>query len=304
MHSRNFVVCDSEPEYARHLAERIMERKDMVFQMHTFSDGGNVFQYSKKQKIDILLMEDTYPREMRQKIPCEYRFVLARSKEVELSENETAVWKYQSAEGILAEIVTAMLEDEKTVVPLNISEKDGKIIGVYSPIHRIGKTNYALRMGRKLAKKEKVLYLNLEEYSGGNRRFPESRGQTLADLLYFSGQENPDFGLRLSTMTVQQGELDYIPPMDVTRDLGQTEEWEWRKLLIQILKQSIYTVVILDLSDSVNGLYELLTLCDQVYTPYIKEPEAFAKLQQYEENLRILGYESVLEHTVKVEQRT
>ena len=47
------------------------------------------------------------------------------------------------------------------------------LIGVYSPIHRIGKTKFALRLGRQIAEKVPVLYLNLESYSGGNYYFPE-----------------------------------------------------------------------------------------------------------------------------------
>ena len=40
------------------------------------------------------------------------------------------------------------------------------MIGIYSPVHRIGKTKFALRLGQKMARQVPVLYLNLEGYSG------------------------------------------------------------------------------------------------------------------------------------------
>lgn len=63
--------------------------------------------------------------------------------------------------------------------------------------------------------------------------------------------------------------------------------------------ESIYKVIILDLGDTVDGLYDLLGRCSKVYTPYIEEGAAKAKLNQYEENLRSAGYGEILKKTVR-----
>ncbi len=181
----------------------------------------------------------------------------------------------------------------------------GELIGVYSPIHRIGKTRFALELGKELARKEPVLYLNLEEYSGGSYYFPDETGQTLADLLYYARQEKGNLGLRISTMAGQDGELDYILPMPYVQDLQGVSGEEWLKLFEKILENCIYQKVILDLGDSVNGLFQILEICHTVYTPYIEDELARAKLNQYAENLRKTGREKVLEKTVqkKLKQR-
>ena len=54
-----------------------------------------------------------------------------------------------------------------------------------------------------------------------------------------------------------------------------------------------------DLGDTVDGLYDLLGRCSKVYTPYIEEGAAKAKLNQYEENLRSAGYGEILKKTVR-----
>lgn len=176
---------------------------------------------------------------------------------------------------------------------------EGQLIGVYSPVHRIGKTKYALELGRELSKEGPVLYLNLEEYSGTSYYFPEETEHNLTDLLYYLRQDKANIGLRISAMAGRSGALDYISPMPVIQDLRAVEEAEWLRLFEALFDQSIYKSVILDLGDGVNGLYRILRECRTVYTLYTDEPVSLAKLKQYFENLRRTGYEDVLEHTIQ-----
>ena len=74
---------------------------------------------------------------------------------------------------------------------------------------------------------------------------------------------------------------------------------EWLELFDKVLDQCIYEKIILDLGDSVNGLFEILKNCRTIYTPYIEEPAARAKLSQYAENLRKTGLECIIERTIQ-----
>ena len=77
--------------------------------------------------------------------------------------------------------------------------------------------------------------------------------------------------------------VDYIAPIRAEQDFREVTKEEWNQLLDLILEKSIYKVIILDLGDTVDGLYDLLGRCSKVYTPYIEEGAAKAKLNQYEE---------------------
>lgn len=194
-------------------------------------------------------------------------------------------------------ILTDTVKQEK--YPICQTGIIGNLIGVYSPIHRIGKTKFAMEMGKELAKKGPVLYLNMEEYAGGDYYFHDQTGQTLADLLYYARQEKDNFGLRISMMAGQDEELDYILPMPYVQDLQGVSVDEWMKLFDRILENCIYKVIILDLGDSISGLFQILEKCDTVYTPYIEDDAAHAKMNQYVENLRKTGKEKVLEKTIQ-----
>ena len=44
--------------------------------------------------------------------------------------------------------------DKERAVAKTLRKTRGSLIGVYSPIHRIGKTKYALELGKELAEKD------------------------------------------------------------------------------------------------------------------------------------------------------
>ena len=183
-------------------------------------------------------------------------------------------------------------------------ERRGKVIGIYSPIHRIGKTKFAIELGKEMGREESVLYINLEPFARGGY-FHEREEGDLGNLLYFGSQENQNLGLCISIMVEQMDKLDYIKPMVFIEDLFRVEGKMWKEVIAKILEESIYTTIILDISDGIKDLFGLLEFCDTVYTLYIEEPIAMDKLKQYTDNLIKTGYDSVLEHTIqkKVELR-
>lgn len=297
MHPKNFVICDVEKEYAKNLMQAVGARKDLGFQMHLFQDLEHLEAFAQKKKIHIMLLGEEYPAARRQEICADERYVLVKGEACELLSDEKGIYKYQSADMILSRILEESME--KGEVARRREGGDGQLIGVYSPIHRIGKTKYALELGKELAKTGPVLYLNLEEYSGGNHYFPDTGGRNLGDLLYYIRQEKGNLGLRISAMAGQMGDFDYISPIPVIQDLREVETEEWLKLFEAIFSNCIYKYVILDLGDCVKGLFQILRACHSVHTLYTADSVSQAKLRQYTENLRLMGFEDVLEHTVQ-----
>lgn len=301
MRHKNLVIYDSEQAYARNLTERLVQKKEAAFQVRMFREEEGIRTFAKEEKIDLLLVSDDC--RCRQEVGAKKVFVLTKRQGGRLAEgeeeSETCINKYQSVDAILAQLLEECLREGDTDLSLMKVNTDGTIIGVYSPIHRIGKTKFALELGQEEAKKAPTLYLNLEDYAGAHSYLGTGSGQTMEDLLYYARQENQNLGLRISSMAGQRGELDFIYPMRVAWDIRAVTKEEWLELFRQILEQSIYETIILDIGDSVQGLYEILSDCDVIYTLYTKERIGQEKLKQYEENLLRLGYEQILENTVK-----
>ncbi len=277
----------------------IGERKELGFQLYLFEDMEQLEEFSKQKAIHILLIGEDYPLENRLKINADQRYILVKSEKTDLGDGESGIYKYQSSDMLLAHILHNT-KDEEVIGMKNSNTGDRHLIGIYSPIHRIGKTKFALEMGKEMTKDGPVLYLNLEDYSGNHYYFPDSDSGNLGDLLYYVRQEKKNLGLRISAMAGRHEELDCIAPIPVIQDLRAVEESEWMKLIEAVFNNCIYKTVILDLGDGIKGLYHILKTCHTVYTLYTEDAVSQAKLRQYSENLRQAGLEDILEHTIQI----
>lgn len=320
-----FVICDIQKQYAERLFPVLRKGLDGKYQFHLFFDLQKMINFAEYTEIDVLITGE----EIEKQIPSDLRIikhlVLTGIPDHEGKNRSGMIFRYQSSERILSEIrkiceKRSYVQDVKLrnissgeiSFGSGITKKENRIrdepeetsiIAVYSPIHRIGKTKFSIRLGKKLSEKQTVLYLNMEGFSGGELYFPDTGGQDLGDLIYCIRQERGDYGLKISSMAGQIDGMDFIMPVKNENDIRSVTFSQWSDMLDKIKKQCIYEVIILDLGDCINGLYEILRKCSRIYTPYINESAAEAKMKQYEENLKQSGFSDILSKTVKKEMR-
>ncbi|MBO5461085.1 MAG: hypothetical protein J5983_04735 [Ruminococcus sp.] len=296
MHVKNFVICDPQKKYSMKLLRTFRTKNQRAYQYYLFHALDDMENCMAKKRIHILLISEEFSKRLRDDITVEKKLVLTdQNRKVR---GERVIFRYQSAEDIWLQVQKEAVR-RKVSAPKKAAKGEGELIAVYSPVHRIGKTTFALELGRRLAEKEPVLYLNLEEYSGGDYYFPEKQKQNLGDLLYYLRQEKGNLGMRISVMAGQYEGLDFIMPMTCVQDLRAVKGEEWVMLFERILKECIYEKVILDLGDSIDGIYQILKKCTSIYMPYIEEPAAAAKMRQYTDNIRRMGMEEILEKTIQ-----
>lgn len=296
----HFVICDVQKEYSENLFKILIERLSGKFQFHIFHDIEKMREFLKSSDIQILLIAEEYGDEQIKSIKSEKIFVISEERKKYGDSAGIFIYRYQSAGKIIEEIFPSDRTYTKKQKPrIRDEPAAGGIIGVYSPVHRIGKTRFALRTGRHLAAKSPALYLNLEGCSGGKYYFSDACGYDMGDLLYYVRQEGVSQGIRISIMTDQTKGLDYIFPMKNEIDFRAVRGEEWLGLLDTIQKKCIYESIILDLGDSINGLFDILRRCGRIYTPYIEDGISAAKIEQYEKNLQQAGYGDILSRTVK-----
>lgn len=297
MSDKNLVICDKEFRYAKNLMENIAERKELALKVYAYKTLDKVNTFSKERGIDIFIADEDWSENERMEIPCGQRFVLVAGGNGRLSDKEIPIYKYQSADQILSEIFETYLEYTNENVVKTIKKIHQKIIAVYSPVHRAGKTRFAIALGKELQERTKVLYLNMEEYTGFGTRFEREDSRNLGDLLYYTKQEHSNVGIRIGMMVKQIENLDYIPPIPVCNDLKEVTLAEWKLLLEQIMQNSIYEMLILDIGESIQGLFEILRLCDKIYMPVLTDAVSQEKLHQYEKNLSWLNLDGLKDKT-------
>lgn len=303
MSSKNIVICDSETEYALRLADYLSGKKELALQVKICESPEQVAVIRREASVDILLADEKMQFKEGELAGIPKVMYLSVATVTDRNSPVCRIFRYQSGEDIYTCIIEALAESGMGEF-WNVRKRErGKLIGIYSPVHRLGQTAFALGKGIEMASTSNVLYMNLEPYAGIGGYFPEEKTRNLSMLLYYAKQETGNPSLLITTLVRQMKGLDYIPPVFFPEDLKTVTASEWLWLFGEILNHSIYDALILDLGDCIQGLFEILKSCDEIYMPTADDRLAVSKIYQFEEVLCRRGYGEVWERMSRCDIR-
>lgn len=292
------ILCDKEEEYAQSMTEFLRRHRGLPWSIRTYMDTVKMMQEEKGNAIDIMVVaERTWKEELS--ALCPLRTIVLLENGLDVRNEFVSVDKYQEANKVLQSFLEVYLEiaDEGYFHMAEIGKTH--FIGMYSPVRRSFQTTFALTMSQMLAVSHKTLYLNFEHFAGISEIAAQAGARDLADLLYFLMAEKDKFQLRLMTIAQHKGNLDYVPPMKSGQNLLTISGEEWQHLLHKVAETGLYEYVIMDLSESMQGLFDILRLCTVVFTMTKGDHIAQGKLAEYERIMQDYSYEDILEKTKK-----
>lgn len=301
MKSTRLWIADSDRAYAEAFMEYVNLKKSHLFQVRACTEREQLIKALSGEEIEIVLISAEWYEACKDLLCQECVILLSGGSILKELCACPAVYKYQSAENILREIMYYYSEQESGEAYFAGIRRDNRVIGVFSPIGEIHKTLFALTLGQILAEDQNVLYLNLEECSGLTE-FMGGSQWNISDLIYFLRQQNKSqFLYRLNSMVQKLGHMDYIPPCELYTDFRQITVEEWQHLLHLIRTQSSYDSVILDMGNAAGHEVELLRQCDGIYVPVRQDLISQARISQWEHCMQILDGMDVMERLQKLE---
>ena len=295
MEHKLLVLCDPEEDYAQHMADFLRRKKDVDWDVRIFTCQEELQKFAGEEAVEILLISETvygdYVKELQVKMP-----VLLNESGVIREKKLANIDKYQPAERVWQELLILYMEGNGETYHKMEGWKKAKLIGLYSPVRRCLQSTFALTMGQLLAEKQPTLYLSFEYYSG-QEGWQEGNTRDLSLLLYYQQNRPETFGAQLQTLVKKMGNLDYIAPMVNGDNLLYITPEQWKELIHALVTSGEYEYIILDLSESVQGLFEILHMCYRVYTIVKEDSRALQKIYRYEHMLSLLEFEDVKEKT-------
>ena len=292
------ALCDMEEEYAQLMTEFMKKHKNLPWELHTYTNVETLLE-AGAQGIDMLVVaESTFCRKLQE--ICPRCVIVLNESGVMRWEGVSYVNKYQEAEEVLKQLLGIYMEISDVQLPVFRTNRKTIFIGNYSPVHRCMQTSFAITMSLMLAESHPTLYLNFEHYAGIAELLPDMQTLDMADLLYFLNAQKDKFRLRLQTILKHKGALDFVPPMRSGQNLITVTAQEWLGLMERIEELEEYEYVVLDLTESMQGLFEILRMCRQVYTLTREDRIAKGKLLQYEQILALYEYGDVLGKTKRL----
>lgn len=301
MKKQIFAVCDTEAEYVWNFVDYLNRKKNVPFEVQAFTTAENLITFAGQKQVELLLIsEEAMCREIKE-LDVGKVIVLTEGIQSSSGEGYASVYKYQAVSQVVREVMVRYGE-EKSVLSVQSPaiKKTTEILGIYSPLGRCLKTSFALTLGQILAKERPVLYINLEEYSGFDELFGKCFSGSLSDLLYLVRQKETNLSAKISGMVQTAGVLDFIPPVLSPLDIRGTPLQDWIRLLQEIVMHTSYEVLILDIGNGLDEVFQLLDLCRNIYMPVCSDRISTCKILQFEKLLQILDYSQVLTKTVRM----
>ncbi len=287
MKSHIFAICDPHPLYAGRLAAYLTENRCTPFEVHAFTDTEALLAFAAGHSLELLLIAPEAVTEQTGQLACGRQILLVDTVPGPSRKGESvlSVYKYQAADSLIAEVLDLYRQTAPGPGLLPDLHEKVAIYGVYSPIHRCGKTSFALTLGEVLAETGQTLYLNTESFSGFENLFGKTWENDLLDLLYFFREQDGSLIYRLHSLVQTFHRLQFVPPASCAGELAGVTQEEWLSLLDTLPAVGGYDNLVLDLGESMGGLYSVLRRCSLVFMPVLEDRVSMAKLSQFEQQL-------------------
>ncbi len=290
------AICHNDGEYLNRLSAAMMAQKNFMFSIRLYTSTGWLLK-KQSEEVAILLISEQLHEQKFMQVPKNTYLILSNTQRDTMDEIP-CIYQFNRTERMVQRIYE-FYEDAHPCIT-SVRNYHTKLIGVYSPIKRCYQTTFALTLGQVLAQSTNTLYLNLEGYPGFQGIHFQDYEYHLTDLIYLLKNAPTTISGKLNSMMQTINGLDFIPPCDNNMDLRKIEGEDLCKLIEVLATSKEYGYLILDLSDCVQDLYELLNMCDEIYTITANDPVSNAKIQEYESSLEQMHYGSVLQHTRKM----
>ncbi len=299
MNEQVIAVCDSDENYAMSLGGTLEAALFGHFHISVFTGSASLGDYLADHRVDAaIISESAYDRKLI-RVQGTRLIILAENPGF-VEENAIIINRFQTREDLARSVIESLQGFVEGVPSGKGGSRSWKVIGVYSPVRRCLQTSFALTLGQMLGTSHRVLYLNFEDFSGFSGWFNTEFAGNMVDLLYYYECEKDRLSLRIPLLVHHFGGLDILPPADPGTDSYDISGSKWTDVFDAVSSSTDYEYLILDLSDSMSGLTDVLIYCDRIFTMVRNDTISQSKLAQYERWMMGHDMAEVMGRTVKL----
>lgn len=182
---------------------------------------------------------------------------------------------------------------------IRIHERDTRVIGIYSPVNRCGKTSLAVLFSEILARRGNSLMICMDHHNG----ILADEELNIAELIYYLSREQQlvsrgehfyDFS-QYDRFVKKWEQISYIAASPSIENMMQIPTEPFCELIHLLQKTNKYQYIVLDLSEGIESLYKVLNQCDVIFMPVLNDCISKSKIQQFEQQMSIVTERDVWE---------
>lgn len=182
---------------------------------------------------------------------------------------------------------------------IRIHERNTRVIGIYSPINRCGKTSLAVLFSEILARRGNSLMICMDHHNG----ILADEELNIAELIYYLSREQQlvsrgehfyDFS-QYDRFVKKWEQISYIAASPSVENMMQIPTEPFCELIHLLQKTNKYQYIVLDLSEGIESLYKVLNQCDVIFMPVLNDCISKSKIQQFEQQINSVTERDVWE---------
>lgn len=312
MNCVTMAVFDSDALYCERLSEYLRSHLKLSFEIMSFTEGDKLLEYLDENEIALLVVSQSDACDLkREALGRNCRNIMILDEEGKIEELEELsisygigichVSKYLPAAEIVDRVLELCISGAEGFSGLKVKALDSasKLLGFYTPVSRCGQTSFSIKMGEALAKKGRTILLSFESFSAITSLFEQEAEEDITDLLYFADCERDKFCLYLEKIKRTRNGLDFIAPAKTAMQVKEISYEKIRELVELLAREAGYQYILFDLKDYPDGFFEILDMCDILYTVMRNNSADHYRLGRYDKALLENDYERVLTKTMK-----
>ncbi len=297
------AILDNDSDYANSLADYFRLKGGISSEIVVFTREDSFEEYAKNHSFDILLINQeftnilnrncsdtinqfnrscsttTTDKKMESNVLSQSHNIFTLCEHKTMREENTGIclFKYTSAEELLRQIMANYKPVISGVTIPFVDKQKSKIIGVYSPVNRCGKTSFTLALAMQFSLNKSCIFLSFDCFSSlDNIAYNDcTNSKTIDDLLYYFAQSNDNFDSKLLSTVKRIQHLDFIPPSYQSCVIDEMSSSERILFLQKLIDTNRYEYIFIDIGN-VSPVYPILQLCQKIYIPTL-ENDAYSE---------------------------
>lgn len=270
MNYGQIAIFDSDSEYANSLADYFRLKGCISSQILVFTRIDSFKDYVAGNTLDILLINHEFISMLdggTDSLPHNI-FTLCEQRNLVKDEDGIYLFKYTSADELLRQVMAGYKPATTGVTIPFYDRHQCKIIGIYSPVSRCGKTSFALALALHFSLKHSCVFLSFDDFStiGSLDSIDFNHNKTVDDLLYYFTGSPEIMDSKLLSVVKHVQHLDVIPPSEQSCAIAEISASERVQFIRSLADTGRYDYIFMDIG-SISPVYPILQLCQKVYIP-------------------------------------
>lgn len=256
------AVCDPGTDYGKRLAEYASAKAGYPFELQVFSSLEQLLQYRDRKKPEAILLDSALYQPKDWETYENPLFLLGNG--LGKADEPKCIFRYQEADNILKDILL-LYRAKRPKLKMKVEKRSFCLYGVVEATESSRSETLAFALAEELAKKDRVLWLDLRTWPTIRRMYncPESAG--LGDIFYGLCRQKEDLIDQITEKVTSFHGVDLLPEVTEPSDLLVVTVKDWKYLFEQLRNESLYTAVVVVTGNLLQPLSEILELFDVIW---------------------------------------